>query len=67
MIKLSKILHEAELDKCPAPTQNIELNLKNRQIAIEKYGYGPLNPNEPNEKFWEKKGRNVAVRFNRRS
>jgi hypothetical protein len=55
MIKLSKILHEAELDKCPAPTQNIELNLKNRQIAIEKYGYGPLNPNEPNKKFWEKK------------
>ncbi len=55
MIKLSKILHEAELDKCPTPTQNIELNLKNRQIAIEKYGYGPLNPNEPNEKFWEKK------------
>ena len=55
MIKLTSILHEAEFDKCPAPTQNIELNLKNRQTAIEKYGYGPLNPNEPNEKFWEKK------------
>jgi len=55
MIKLSNILNEAELYKFTAPTQNIELNLKNRQIAIEKYGYGPLNPNEPNEKFWEKK------------
>jgi hypothetical protein len=55
MIKLTSILQEAEFDKCPAPTQNIELNLKNRQVAIEKYGYGPLNPNEPNEKFWEKK------------
>ena len=55
MIKLTSILHEAEFDKCPAPTQNIELNLKNRQTDIEKYGYGPLNPNEPNEKFWEKK------------
>jgi hypothetical protein len=55
MIKLIKILSEAETNKCPAPTQNIELNLKNRQIAIEKYGYGPLNPNEPNKKFWEKK------------
>lgn len=55
MITLTSILQEAEFDKCPAPTQNIELNLKNRQVAIEKYGYGPLNPNEPNEKFWEKK------------
>ena len=36
MIKLIKILSEAETNKCPAPTQNIELNLKNRQIAIEK-------------------------------
>lgn len=55
MIKLYDILNEAELAKCPAATQNIELNLKNRQKAIEEYGYGPLNPNEPNEKFWEKK------------
>jgi hypothetical protein len=31
MIKLLNILSEAEVAKCPAPTQNIELNLKNRQ------------------------------------
>ncbi len=41
--------------KEPAPTQNIELNLQNRQKAINEYGYGPLNPNEPNEKFWQDK------------
>lgn len=40
---------------CPKPTQDIELNLKNRQKAIDKVGYGPLNPNEPNEKFWQTK------------
>jgi hypothetical protein len=41
--------------KCPPATQNIELNLKNRQKAIEEFGYGPPNPNKPNEKFWDKK------------
>ena len=46
---------QAEVEKCPAPTQNIKLNLKNRQKAINEYGYGPLNPNEPNKKFWQAK------------
>jgi hypothetical protein len=46
---------QAEVEKCPAPTQNIRLNLKNRQKAINEYGYGPLNPNEPNKKFWQAK------------
>lgn len=55
MIKLLNILNEAEIEKCPAATQNIELNLKNRQKAIEEYGYGPMNPNEANETFWEDK------------
>ena len=55
MIKLLNILNEAEIEKCPAATQNIDLNLKNRQKAINEYGYGPLNPNEPNEKFWQAK------------
>ena len=55
MIKLIDILNETEISKCPAATQNIELNLQNRQKAINEYGYGPLNPNEPNEKFWQAK------------
>ena len=55
MINLLDILSEAEVAKCPAPTQNIELNLQNRQKAINEFGYGPLNPNEPNEKFWQAK------------
>ena len=55
MIKLTNILSEVELNKCPIPTQNIELNLQNRQKAINEYGYGPLNPNEPNDKFWQAK------------
>ena len=39
---------------CPPATQSIELNLKNRQKAIKEYMYGPLDPNKPNEKFWQK-------------
>lgn len=37
---------------CPLPTQDIALNLKNRQTAIDTANYGPLNPNEPNRVFW---------------
>jgi len=38
--------------KCPPATQDITLNLANRQKAIDEYGYGPLNPDMPNNKFW---------------
>jgi len=55
-ITLSKQQSVAEdSDKCPPATQNIELNLENRQKAIDEYGYGPLNPDLPNRKFWMKK------------
>lgn len=56
MIKLSTLLKEAEEEqKCPVATQNVEVNLEHRQIAIDRYGYGPLNPNNPNIKFWKEK------------
>jgi len=46
----------AEKDEdCPEPTQDIKLNLKNRQKAINEHGYGPADPSQPNEKFWKKK------------
>jgi len=54
MIKLKHLLIEAKT-KCPPATQDISLNLENRQKAIDEYGYGPLNPEEENKKFWQKK------------
>jgi hypothetical protein len=57
MIKLIDLLKEDEAPKCPIATQNVEVNLKHRQLAIDKYGYGPLNPNNPNIKFWKEKAR----------
>jgi len=49
------IVAAAEDDACPVATQDIQINLKNRQNAIDNVGYGPLNPNEPNDEFWQEK------------
>jgi hypothetical protein len=40
---------------CPPATQDIALNLANRQKAIDEANYGPENPNEPNEEYWRAK------------
>jgi hypothetical protein len=45
-------LIEAVEKGCPPATQSIDLNLRNRQKAIDEYHYGPLNPNEPNKEYW---------------
>ena len=56
MIKiLVKGLGKSKSFKCPAPTKDIKLNLKNRNKAIKEQHYGPPNPNEENEKFWKAK------------
>ena len=38
---------------CPEATQNIEVNLANRQTAIDKAMYGPLDIKNPGD-YWEK-------------
>lgn len=42
-------------EECPPATQDIKLNIENRQTAIDQANYGPLNPNEPNEDYWKAK------------
>jgi hypothetical protein len=54
MPKYDEGMTEAD-NKCPPATQDITVNLNNRQKAINEYGYGPLNPDLPNTKFWMKK------------
>ena len=44
-------------DTCPLPTQDIKVNLANRQKAIDTANYGPANPKEPNEEYWAKKAK----------
>jgi len=46
---------EKEVEKCPMPTQDVVLNLKNRAKAITTAAYGPENPALPNTAYWKKK------------
>lgn len=38
---------------CPIATVDVAVNTENRNIAIKERGYGPMNPGEPNQKFWK--------------
>jgi hypothetical protein len=58
MFDFKKYLAEGKLYEaamaCPLPTQNLELNTKNRDSAIKAdyIKYGPLNVDEPGD-FWD--------------
>lgn len=65
MKRISESVLEA-VTGCPAATQSIEINLRNRQTAISKYGYGPANPDDAeanNTAFWNRLAKmwNVSV------
>lgn len=51
MRNLIKIV-EAANKGCPVATHDIDVNLKNRQRAIDEYHYGPANPEKP-ESYWK--------------
>ena len=53
-IILNKKVSEVS-DSCPTATIDIEENAKNRNWTIDKFAYGPLNPDAPDPGFWEKK------------
>ena len=50
----NKFINEAKAMVCPKPTQDLELNTKNRNAAIEAehIQYGPLNLSD--EEYWVK-------------
>ena len=48
-------------ESCPPATQDIALNLKNRKNAIDTAMYGPLNPEEPNDEYWQALGAEWGV------
>jgi len=39
--------------QCPVATRDITINLQNRGKAIDKANYGPMNPREPNDRYWQ--------------
>jgi len=58
---LASMVFALDDDSCPPATQDIAVNLANREKAIETAGYGPLNPNEPNEEFWAEKAKRWSL------
>jgi len=51
-----KVAEEDSSSKsCPAATQDISVNLKNRQVCVDKAKYGPMNPELDNKDFWQAK------------
>lgn len=52
---------EAAVKGCPIATHDIDVNLKNRQKAIDQYNYGPANPDQP-EDYWKRSAKIFKVK-----
>lgn len=59
--EIKKSYRTGAMKVCPVATVDVHVNLKNRNHAIEDYGYGPLNPKEPSPDFWNAKAKMWAV------
>ena len=53
MKKFFALRQELFEESCPTATMNLDVNVANRQKAIDEYHYGPANPNEPGD-YWKK-------------
>lgn len=59
---MDQLMGDEEGDEsCPAATQDITINLKNRGKAIDSANYGPENPDLPNTAFWREKAEEWEV------
>lgn len=47
-------------EACPIATQDIAVNLRNRQKAIDTANYGPANPDDPGD-YWAGKARRMRA------
>ena len=45
---------------CPVATYNLDVNVKNRQTAIDKHHYGPANPDKPGS-YWKDAARQWGI------
>jgi hypothetical protein len=48
------------MKECPKVCSDIQLNLKNRDWAFKNVGYGPANPDSP-EDFWQIRAKELAT------
>jgi hypothetical protein len=56
-VAICNSLWEQHFAACPIATQDIKVNLKNRENAITVGNYGPANPSLPNNQYWVDKGK----------
>ena len=56
VMKFKSFLNEAT-NVCPKSTYDLAHNIEYRQVAIDEYGYGPMNPMEPSTEFWSNKAK----------
>ena len=52
---------EKKGEACPVATGDVEVNLENRQKAIDKANYGPRNPNEANADYWREVSKGPGI------
>lgn len=52
MKQFKNLRHTLYEESCPTATFNLEVNVANRQHAIDEHNYGPANPNEPGD-YWK--------------
>jgi hypothetical protein len=51
---------EAANKGCPIATHDLEVNVKNRQTAIDNHHYGPANPDEPGN-YWKESAKQWGI------
>lgn len=56
MKKYTQFKIELQEEACPIATRDLDVNVKNRQHAIDEYVYGPANPQEPGD-YWSRLGK----------
>lgn len=59
-MKSFKRYYLSEAKKCPEATYNIDVNLQNRQKAINEYYYGPANPDTPGN-YWKEAAKRWSI------
>ena len=55
---LQTVYEAAKEYVCPPATQDVDINTENRNATREDHGYGPMNPLEPSEGYWEEMAEN---------
>lgn len=53
-------LIEAAGKNCPRATHDLDFNVKNRQVAIDKHHYGPANPEKPGD-YWKESAKQWKI------